>query len=196
MKTFAFLILFLVTATFGRAQEQLEQIKVKPFISTGYGYYNQDFLLDGTSLMSEIGLKLPNGYVFSVQFHLASNENTIGSWPPLAELGLDFDLIYSQRILSILTGYEIVSCNQRHTVTPIIGPFYCCKKNARPSYDDQYFYGTKIEVESFLGFAPGLRYSYNFKNGISVGVNSSFYFAMHYGLFSYSVMPIIAFRLR
>lgn len=196
MKILVFLLLLSLLSTLGKAQIQTEQTKIKPFMATGYGFYKHNLILNSTSLLSEIGIKLPNGYVLMAQLQSTSADNTIGTWVPMAEMGLDFDLIYTQKYIWLLTGYEIVSNNQRHTLMPIVGPFYCIKKIATPNFDNQFFYGTKIEKEHLLGFAPGLRYSYNFKNSISVGVNSTFYFAMHYGLFSYSITPIVAFRLK
>lgn len=184
------LVVFITNKVFS----QNEIVKAQPFLSTGFGYYNQDLKLNGLSEWGEFGLKMQNNYVFIVQASLSENINTIGKWPILANLA--FDRIGTHKVFCILAGYEFITLNTRHTFMPMIGPFICVENMTIPNFDNENFYGTKLLSEYYLGFAPGFRYTYNFKNGISIGINSSFNFAAQYGLISYSVSPMVSFRLQ
>jgi len=173
---------------------QTDTNKAHLFLSSGYGYYNNGNVLDGQAVWTEFGLKMKNDYVFIAQASLAENINTIGSWPALEDL--KFDRIGTHKLFTIFIGYEFQTRNKRNTITPMVGPFICMQNTSTPNYDDQNFYGTLLIKKYYMGFSPGLRYTFNCKNGISLGLTSSINFAVDYGLISYSVSPLVSFRLQ
>ncbi len=190
-KSLIFSIIFLLSLNLiGQTNEK----KVVPFLKTGAGYFSDELMIDGKILSGELGIKLSNSYFFSLQYSSADAFNDVAAFSGLENV--EFNFIYIYRIYTLNIGYELMSKNKRHSFLPMLGPFYSENKITTPTLETE----NKLELEKIIrpniGFSLALQYLYNFKNGISVGLNASGSLAYQYGPLYYSVMPVVSFNLK
>ena len=185
-----FSIIFIISVSL---LAQNNEKKLVPFLKTSAGYFNDQLMIDGTILSSEIGIKLSSGYFFSFQYSFADAFNDIA----VSDMkNVDFSFIYIYRIYTLNIGYELMSKNKRHSFLPMLGPFYSEQTITTPTVTDENRLELRKIVNPNIGFSLALQYLYNFKNGISVGLNASGSLAYQYGPLYYSVMPVVSFNLK
>jgi len=189
-----YILILIIGLTFSyRAIGQNSENKVTPFLKTGVGYFNDELMIDGSVLWSEVGIKLSNRYFFSIQANLAETINDKGNYTDLG--GMEFEFIHTYKIVTLFMGYELMSKNKMHSFIPMFGPFYSVNKFNYPEYDETNFYGIPNISTSNIGINLAIQYLYNFKNGISIGVNASGSLAFQYGPMYYTVTPVISLKL-
>lgn len=188
-------IILLVTCTINciTAFNQPMNDSITPYLETGFGYLNDEFMIDGSVLWSEIGLKLKNNYAFSLNVKFAEILNDranfiFGSFET-------HELINTTKLFSLYTGYDFSSKKGNHRFLPRFGPFFCIENIQTVKFDmDQ---NAELYTSSFqyIGVAVKLSYQYQFKSGVSVGICGSGYLAYQYGYLYTTVSPFISIRL-
>jgi len=172
---------------------QKDEPKTVPFIKTGYGYFNDGLMIDGNALSSEIGMKLKNGYIFSLKLNFADAVNDIAFYPDMPDW--EWNFIYSYKWTTLNVGYELITKNRRHSIIPMMGPFYAYELTTYPVNTDEGGVELRKDIRATIGIDLSLQYLYNFKNGISVGLNASGCLAFQYGPTYLTVMPVLAIKL-
>jgi hypothetical protein len=175
------------------AQEEPNRQNI-PFVKLGYGYFNADQMIDGNILSGEIGLKLKNSYLVSLKMNFADALNDIANYPDFKDVTWNF--VYSYKWLSLNLGYEFMTKNHRHSIIPMLGPFYSTELKTTPTSDDNGMFMLDKYENQMVGVDISLQYLYNFRNGISIGMNASGSLAYQYGPTYISVLPIILMRLK
>ncbi len=167
--------------------------KIVPFLKTGAGYFNDQLMISGTILSSEAGIKLNNGYLFSIQYSSGETFNDKASFSELEFIDLNF--IYTYKIFTLNLGYNFTTKNKHHSFIPMMGPFYSINQILYPNITT---YGMleliKINQES-IGISLTFQYLYNFKNGISIGISASGNYAYQLGPLYYYLAPVVSFTL-
>lgn len=164
-----------------------------PYVKLGYGYFNADQMLDGNILSGEIGVTMKNGYMVSLKMNFADALNNIATYPEFQDFTWNF--VYSYKWLSLNLGYEFMTKNNRHSFIPMFGPFYSAELITTPTLDYEGAFLLKKTETQIIGIDLSLQYLYNFKNGISVGMNASGCLAYQYGPTYLAVMPIVVLRI-
>lgn len=184
-----FALILLLLANVALCQNEGNDIKL--YVSTGYGYFNDEGMQDGQALLGEIGLKLNTGYLFSVQAIGGETINDKGDWPSFN--GDKFEFLYTYKILCLNTGYEFITKNQHHSFIPMVGGFI---SNNRIVYPTQYENYLDISLDEYfdIGAMITLKYAYNFNSNISVGLQASTNIAVQMGFLYYSVFPVITIK--
>lgn len=172
---------------------QTGQIKTVPYVKTGYGYFNDELMIHGNVLSSELGIKLKTGYIFSIKVNFADALNDIAYYPYLPDYDLNF--IYSYKWVSLNMGYEFMTKNRRHSVIPMMGPFYSSQLKTYPLDTNEGGLEIRKDIHSMVGIDLTLQYLYNFTNGISVGLIASGCLAYQYGPTYLTILPIVVFKL-
>jgi hypothetical protein len=165
-----------------------------PFIKAGYGYLNDELMIDGDVLWSDIGIKLANSYTFSLNFKFSETINDKGYFEYLGIKSAVF--ICTSKILTLFMGYDFRSKNNRHSFLPQTGPFYMIEHCERFAGDEDHNLIIVKDSSQDTGVAFALGYLYHFGKGISIGVNASFYLAYIMGPLYYTVSPVISFQLK
>lgn len=185
-----FVLSVLTLSLFG----QTEQSKAVPFIKTGYGYFNDGLMIDGNVLSSEVGMKLKTGYIFSLKMNFADAVNDIAFYYDMPDSDLNF--IYSYKWVTLNIGYEFLTKNQRHSFIPMMGTFYANELKTYPMKTEEGVLELRKDILPMIGIELSLQYLFNFRNGISVGLNASGCLAFQYGPTFLSVMPVVAIKLK
>lgn len=172
---------------------QKDEPKVEPFIKTGYGYFNDGLMIDGNVLSSELGMKLKNGYTISLKMNFADAVNDIASYPGMPDM--EWNFIYSYKWATLSIGYEFMTKNQRHSIIPMMGPFFANELHTYPINTDEGGIDLRKDVRAMFGIDLSLQYMYNFKNGVSIGMNASGCLAYQYGPIYLTVMPVVVLRI-
>ncbi|HPR30934.1 MAG TPA: hypothetical protein PLK12_02515 [Prolixibacteraceae bacterium] len=192
MRNYLFCTLALFVAIHASGQETVG--KIVPFLKTGGSYLNEEFMIDGSALFAEPGIRLSNGYFFSLQFQLGETVNDIAQFPGMESI--DFNFIYTWKMLTLFIGYELTSKNNRHSFAPRMGPCYARQDITYPSESEVYPLILVKSYSEFIGINLALEYLYNFRNGISLGVQTSGYLAYQYGPLFFTAGPVLCFRLK
>jgi hypothetical protein len=173
---------------------QNDESKIIPYIKTGYGYFNDELMINGNVLSSEIGMKLKNGYLVSLKFNFADAVNDMALLYKTD--GVDINFIYSYKWTSLNLGYEFSSKNLHHSFIPMFGVFYSYQLITYPNITDEGAFELLKNSFPMVGIDLSIQYLYNFKNGISVGLNASGLLAYQYGPTSFTLMPIVALKIK
>jgi len=173
---------------------QKDEPKTVSFIKTGYGYFNDGLMIDGNVLTSEIGMKLKNGYIFSIKMNFADAVNDIAFYYDLPDY--EWNFIYSYKWVTLNIGYEFMTKNQQHSFIPMMGPFYANELKTYPMLTEEGGLELRKDNLPMIGIDLSLQYLYNFRNGISVGLNVSGCLAYQYGPTYLAVMPLVAIKLK
>jgi hypothetical protein len=193
MKTLKNLLLLVISIVSLNLYGQSYQRKTIPFLKTGYGYFNDGLMIDGNVLSGEIGIKLKTNYIFSLKMNFADAVNDIANYPDIQ--GVDWNFIYSYKWVTLNIGYEFMTKNHHHSFIPMMGPFYSCQLTTYPLLTDEGGLELRKNVRDMVGIDLSLQYLYNFKNGISVGLNGSGCLAFQYGPTYFTVMPVVAIKV-
>lgn len=186
-------ILIICIATLNVFSQSNEKSTV-PFMKMGYGYFNDGLMIDGKVLASEVGIKLNTGYIFSLNINFADALNDIAYYPDIQNV--EWNFIYSYKIVTLFVGYEFIAKNRRNSFIPMFGPFYSNELTTYPLLTDDGGLELIKNNRPIVGINLALQYLYNFKNGISIGVNASGCLAFQYGPMYYTVTPVIALKLK
>lgn len=171
---------------------QTDAAKIKTLMSTGAGYFNDQMMLGGKVLWSEIGLKLNNNYIFLLQSNLAETLNNRGNFIQLS-IENEMEFLYTYKILNLLIGYEFQSKNEKHLLSPMFGPFYSEKSIVYPVQYEDILKISRSKTNN-IGVALAIRYQYNINNNISAGIQASSNLGYQYGYIYGSITPVITIR--
>jgi hypothetical protein len=185
-------ILIICITTLNAFSQSIEKSTI-PFMKMGYGYFNDGLMIDGKVLASEVGIKLNTGYIFSLNMNFADAVNDMAYYPDFQNVGWNF--VYSYKVVNLFVGYEFMTKNRRNSFIPMFGPFYSSELTTYPLLADDGGLELIENVRPMVGINLALQYLYNFKNGISIGVNASGSLAFQYGPMYYTVSPVIALKL-
>ena len=174
------LIMYSVTL---KAQSETDKTP-KLRVTTGAGYFNDEGMLNGNVLFSEIGYKLNNNYTISLQGYMAealNNKRTIDDNA--------YEFLYTYKILNLLFGYELITKNQKHSFEPMTGPFISTNRIVYPLENNNKLI---IEEKKFtdIGFAIAIRYQYNFNKNISFGLQGTANIGFNYGYLYGTLTPV------
>jgi hypothetical protein len=161
-----------------------------PIIKSGYGYFNDELTIDGDFLWSEVGLKLKNNYILSLNFKLGETINDKGNF---YNYGIESaELIYTEKILTLFMGYDFRTKDRKHSFIPELGPFYSRQNTEWITIDNDN--NTIIKKNSFedIGVAVELCYLFHLKSKISFGLTVSGYLAYQIGPLYYTISPVIS----
>lgn len=172
---------------------QTESSKTIPFIRIGYGYFNDKQMINGNILSGEVGIKMKNNYLFSLRINFADAINDIAQYPDIE--GIEWNFIYSYKWISLNMGYEFMTKNRKNSFVPMMGPFYSNELTTYPISTDEGGIELCKDLRSIIGIDLSIQYLYNFKNGISAGLNASGCLAYQYGTSYFSLMPIISIKV-
>ena len=185
-------ILIICITVFNAFAQSIDK-QTTPFMKMGYGYFNDELMIDGKVLTSEVGIKLNTGYLFSLNMNFADAVNDVANYPDIQNAGLNF--IYSYKVVTLFVGYEFMTRNRRNSFIPMFGPFYSYQLTTSPLTTDDNKLELVKNVSENVGVNLALQYLYNFKNGISVGLNASGSIAFQYGPMYYTVAPVISLKI-
>jgi hypothetical protein len=191
MKYLILMIFFIIQVQWLLAQSK--EAKNSPFIKTGYGYFNEYLLIDGNILSSEVGLRTKTSYILSVKLNFADAVNGVGNFQDVQGKNLNF--IYSYKWISFNTGYEFLTKNQKHSFIPMAGFYLYNNLMTYPNFLNDGDFELRKENYSDIGIELTFQYLYNFKDGFSIGLNTSGCIGYNSGPIHFTVMPVVAIRL-
>lgn len=166
---------------------------IEPFMKTGYGYFSDGLMIDGSVMWSEIGIKQNNGYFFTFNYKLAETLNDRGYFEGFGFSSYKF--IYTYKIASLYMGYDFASKNKKHSIVPQVGLFVSTENNVHPSFDQD---NNPIIIninQPYIGAAIELGYQYYILPNMAIGFNSSGYLGYNIGFMYFTFSPSITYHL-
>lgn len=187
-----FLLLFVFTCISVYSQEELKQNR-EFVLKTGYGYFNDGLMIDGSVLWSEIGIKSKNGYIVSLNYKFSETVNDKYALSISDNISVD-ELNYSYNIYTLYVSYPFTSKNGKHHVLPKIGPYYSRYRVVQFDINSLNILHIGTLVGESIGFSLGLEYQYSLNNTVAIGLVSDFLIAYQYGAEYLVVTPSVSVR--